>query len=171
MRRARFAAWLATTLAAAATPAWPQQGASAPAPEQAASSPFSKQDWRVARGSCPIGCSEGTRQFLQTQVDGRVTLSPTRFAARWDEPCEGVLRYDVRAVPATAVVAEVNKGVAPSHRQMTSADLKLDPLAATTTAVALCRGAQGDSTQQRLLAVEPDRILVLYEEQAIIELR
>ena len=136
-----------------------------------AATPFTKPDWKVAAVSCPIGCSDATRKFLQTQVGGTVRLSPTRFAAPWDDPCEGALRYDARFVPSTAVVAEVNRGVASSHRQMMPADLKLDPLAATTTAVALCRGAKGEAMQQRLLVIEKDRILVLFEEQSIIELR
>lgn len=136
-----------------------------------AASPFSKPHWTVAAVSCPIGCSEGTRDFLQTQLGHEVDLTSTRLAAPWDDPCEGTLRWDVHAAPTADIVADVNRGVAPTHRQLTAADLKLDPAGRTTTAVALCHGAGGDMTQQRLLSVEPARILVLFEEQSVIELR
>ena len=54
---------------------------------------------------------------------------------------------------------------------MVPADLKLEAAGSTTTAVALCHGGAGEATQARLLAIEPDRVLVLFEEQSVIELR
>ena len=142
------------------------------APAVAAAVPlFSKQHWKVTAGTCPIGCSDATRKFLSSQIGREVQLSSTQFAAPFDDPCEGALRYETRVVPASAVVADVNKGVAPAHRQMVPADLKLDAAGSITTAVALCHGGAGESTQARLLAIEPDRVLVLFEEQSVIELR
>lgn len=159
-------------LVAAATQACAQPAAGDVPPSAVpARALFSKAHWQVATAGCPIGCSDATRAFLQSQVGRDVQLSTTQFAAAFDDPCEGTLHYDVRSVPATAVVAEVNKGVAPAHRKMVPADLKLDPNRSTTMAIALCHGAAGDMTQARLLSVEADRILVLFEEQSIIELR
>lgn len=145
-----------------------QQGASAPTSAPAL---FSKQHWTIASATCPIGCSEQTRAFLKGQVGGSVELGTTLLAVPFDDRCEGSLRYVTRTMPTAALVAEVNQGVPPSHRQMTPADLKLDPQGTATTAVALCRRGSGETTQQRLLSVEPDRVLVLFEEQSVIELR
>jgi hypothetical protein len=136
-----------------------------------AAGPFSKRRWTVAAGWCPVGCNDATRQFLQAQVGRAVVLSPSRVEAPFVAGCAGPVRFDVRSLPASAVVAAVNHGLAPWQLHAVPADLRLALRARATTAVAHCRGPHGDVALLRLLAIEPGRILALHGDHSVIELR
>jgi hypothetical protein len=164
MRRATV---LALALAAQAC----AQGPGASAAVSAAPALFAKAQWTVARGWCPVGCSPATLAFVQGQAGQAVKLAATRMEAPFLDPCEGTVRFDDKPQTGAQVVAVVNQGLAPGHRRLAPADIGLSEQGTTRTAVALCRGPAGEMSMARLLSVEPDRVLVLFEEQSVLELR
>ena len=160
---------LAVLLMAAAMPAGAQQD-TVVAPVPAAVS-FAKPDWLVARAWCPIGCSEATQSLLKAQVGAVVHLSDHRLQAPFVDACAGSVRFKGQAVAAGAVAAEINRTLAAGVRHLAASDLGLPEAAPVTTAWALCHGAAGETNFVRLPVVAPDRVILLFEEQSLIELR
>jgi hypothetical protein len=128
-----------------------------------------KPSWVVARAWCPAGCSAATEGVLKAQVGQPVQLSATTLVAPFVDPCEGQVHLALKSVAPAAIVADVNKGVAPGHRRLAASDLGVAGDA--VSGWALCKGAAVDVNLQRLLVVAPDRVLLLSEEQSLIELR
>ncbi|MFG6485504.1 hypothetical protein ACG04R_02400 [Roseateles sp. BYS78W] len=132
---------------------------------------FAKTDWTVSAVSCPAGCSALTRDFLQKQLGQHITLDDNHFDAPFVDRCAGSLRYLPRQQPVADVLAELRRAAPPNAKPLTPASLGVAGDARLTTATALCREAAGEMSYQRLLAIEPGRVLVLFEEQSVIELR
>jgi hypothetical protein len=132
---------------------------------------FAKSDWIVAKAWCPIGCSESTRNLLMAQVGGVVHLSASRLDASFIDACEGSVHYSGRTVAPSAIVAEFNKGLAPAQRRLATSDLGLADATSVSSAWALCHRAAGDMNFAHLLVIAPDRVVVQFEEQSLIELR
>ena len=138
-------------------------------PGAAVATPLAKSTWVVARAWCPVGCSAATEGVLKAQVGQPVQLSATALVASFVDPCEGRVHLALKSVATAEIVADVNKGVAPRHRRLAANDLGVQGDA--VSGWVLCNGATGDIDLQRLLVVEPDRVLLLSEEQSLIELR
>ncbi|PTT79926.1 hypothetical protein DBR42_20430 [Pelomonas sp. HMWF004] len=133
---------------------------------------FAKTDWTVSAVSCPAGCSALTRDFLQKQLGQGVTLGGGRFAAPFVDRCAGSpVRFLPRQQPVSEVLAELRRAAPPSAQPLTPASLGVAGNAVLKTAIALCHAPGGDMSYLRLLAIEPERVLVLFEEQSVIELR
>jgi len=132
---------------------------------------FAKIDWTVSAVSCPAGCSASVMNFLQKQLGQHVTLDDHRFEAPFVDRCAGQLRYLPRPQPVGEVLAELRRTAPRNAKPLTPASLGATGDARLTTATALCREAAGEMSYQRLLAIEPARVLVLFEEQSVIELR
>lgn len=132
---------------------------------------FAKPDWTVSAVSCPAGCSALTRDFLQKQLGQGVTLGGGRFDAPFVERCARQLRYRTRVQPVSEVLGELRRAAPPSAQPLTPASLGVAGNAVLKTAIALCHAPGGEMSYQRLLAIEPERVLVLFEEQSVIELR
>ncbi len=132
---------------------------------------FAKSNWQVAAVSCPLGCSDFTRAFLQKLKGQTLTLSATTFEAPFVERCEGTLRYDVRQRPVAEVLAEVVRAAPPGTKKPVPADLGISPGATVTSAWVFCRQAGREGAYQRVLSIEPGRVQLLFEEQSVIELR
>jgi hypothetical protein len=146
-----------------------QACAQPPAPANVAL--FAKAEWTVTAVSCPAGCSALTRDFLDKQLGQRVTLADGRFDAPFVDRCAGQLRYLPRLRSVGEVLAELRRAGPPSAKPLTPASLGVASNAQLNTANVLCREAAGEMSYQRLLAIEPARVLVLFEEQSVIELR
>jgi len=153
-------------LAALVLQAWAQTSES----ESLSTNPFQKENWRVAAFSCPRGCSASTRNFLGSMVGKPVVLGEDKFEAPFVERCEGKIRFVLRRTPAQAVIDELNQGAASGHSRMKPEDLNLGH-GENTSAVALCRTESGEASYQRLLLIDSHRVLVLFEEQSVLELR
>lgn len=137
-----------------------------------AAAPFSKSDWKVTRVTCPAGCAEQTLRFLQSQMGRKVQLSATMLEAPFLDKCDGKVRWQLHDGSAATVVGEVNRGAAPEGRRVRSADLgDIAPEAIVTSGVALCDGRYGELPMARVLLLEPDRLVILFEQQSFIELR
>lgn len=132
---------------------------------------FAKPDWTVSAVSCPEGCSAPTRDFLQQQLGRHVTLDDSHFDAPFVDRCAGSLRYLPRQQSVADVLAELHRAAPPNAQPPTPASLGVAGGARLTTAAALCREAAGEMSYQHLLAIEPGRVLVLFAEQSVIELR
>jgi hypothetical protein len=154
-----------TTTGAAAGPAF-AQAAPVVVPE-----PFAKPDWTVARAWCPIGCSEATTRLLKEQVGRQVHLGPARLEAPFLDACEGGVRFGMRTQSPAELVEEIDAALAPRSRRVAVADLGVPEAEPVHSAWALCHGAAGETTFARLLVVAPDRVLLLFEEQSLVELR
>jgi hypothetical protein len=157
----------ALALAAAAAPAKDKTAAET----GAATAPlFAKSQWTVASTSCPIGCGDAMRDFLKAQMGHAVRLSATTFEAPFLDPCEGNIRW----VPSTSTFAELAAELARSTLDgstIKAADLGVAEGATLHRAVAYCASGGFDLPFARLLSIEPDRIVVLFEQQSLIVLR
>lgn len=129
-----------------------------------------RQVWHVAAVHCPSGCSEGLHRFLDGTRGQIVEIAPDRFNAAFVDRCDGVLEWRIERRTAAAVVAEMNAAAGPRSR-LDARQLGL-PAGEVTSATALCRPADAPALPLvRLLSVEPGRVLLLQEEQALLELR
>ena len=151
--------------------------AAAPARDKAATDPgvapplFAKSQWTVASTSCPVGCADAMRDFLKAQTGRSVRLAPDHVDAPFLDNCDGTLRW----VPSTTTFAELASELAKAHPLdegvLKAADLGLPEGATLHRAVAYCVAGGYDLPVARLLSIENDRILILFEQQSLIELR
>lgn len=157
---------LFTTLALA-QPAMAGKGDAASA-ASTAPSPIAKTDWKVARAWCPIGCSALMRSLLKSEVGQPVKLSETELSAPFIDPCHGHVHLSLKPMRVQDIAAEINLALPPQERRFTAAHLGAS--GSPLSGWAFCKG-EFDSNLQRLLVVEPDRVVLLGEEQALVELR
>ncbi|WKB53847.1 hypothetical protein [Eleftheria terrae] len=145
---------------------------SAPVPEdrQAPDAVFSKTAWRIEAVSCPAGCSEETRRFLDGLKGKEVALGEQTFSAPFADSCDGQLSVRLQSLPAKDVAQRVNLGLPPRKAKLTPRQLGLrqDPV---KTGSVNCTSDKLESPLATLLSVEPGRVLVLFEQQSVIELR
>lgn len=135
----------------------------------AISSGLSKQHWKIEKVYCPVGCAPGIKSFLESQVGAAVEFSSSQFSAPFIDHCDGEIRVLFSQATAQEVVAEINKGLAP-NRQMTVESLQVGT-GPVTSAIVYCKNGELDLPIARIPIVESARILVLFEEQSIVELR
>jgi hypothetical protein len=133
--------------------------------------PFSKTEWKVGRVSCPAGCGEPTLRFLRAQVGRSVHLSAAYLDAPFLEKCEGAIRWELRNNPVATVMGELNGGITRGAKQISPADLEISQRSEITNGVAMCSGRYGELAMARALLVTSDRIILLFEEHSLIELR
>ena len=130
---------------------------------------LSKEDWVVHQISCPFGCSAYTRNFLAKQVGRAVHLSAQRVEVPFDDSCNGTPIYSWYEQSTPDLLQELKLGHGPGRR-VSAKSLKLGDKPVTGARV-FCEEASGKNLIARLLTVEPTRILILFEEQSLIELR
>lgn len=133
-------------------------------------SSFPKRQWHVAKVFCPIGCPHDVISFLNQYRGKAVEISPSRFKAPFTDTCDGEVHIDITETSASEVVKELNEGVKPSRRRFSTNNLKISS-GPMRSAVVYCKDAGVDLPMARLVSIAEDRILVLFEEQSIIELR
>jgi hypothetical protein len=164
---------LGALVALAATLAGPNaQARDKAAAEAGAAAPlFAKSQWKVASASCPLGCAEAMRDFLNAQTGRPVRLAADLVDAPFLDACPG----NVRWVPSTDTLAglgeELSRAHPPAPRPFTAAELGVHDGAPLRRAVAYCAADGAEVPVARLLSIEPDRILILFEQQSVIELR
>jgi hypothetical protein len=165
-----LAAVLVALAACAGTPAHARDKATADM--TGATAPlFAKAQWTVASTSCPLGCADAMRDFLRAQTGRSVRLAGDRVEAPFLDACAG----NVHWIASTDTLAELGDELAKAHppapRPFTAAELGVRDGAALRRAVAYCAADGADVPFARLLSIEPDRILILFEQQSVIELR
>lgn len=131
---------------------------------------FSKQEWRVTKVYCPVGCSNDLMAFLKSYQGKTVQLSPVIYEAPYADPCDGEVHMKFEKKGAKSVIEDLNRGVEPRRRKMSVTNLKL-PTGVVTGATIFCKTADYDLPVGRLLSIEPEKVLVLFEGPSIIELR
>lgn|GEM_PF-3815272 len=132
-------------------------------------SPLSKAHWKIAKTYCPVGCSPEVKAFLKGYAGEVVDISPAQFTAPFIDRCEGEVQVIFKIAPAQAIVDEVNQGIG-QGRKMTIKDLAIRKNA-NTSAIAYCKSGDTNLPIARILSIQPNRILVLFEQQSIVELR
>lgn len=132
---------------------------------------FAKSEWKVARVSCPSGCGEATTRFLRAQVGRPVHISATSLEAPFLDKCDGAVRWELSDRPVAAVIDELNRGIAPGTKRIGAADLETAQSGVVGNGIATCRGRYGEMAMARAPLVAPDRIILLFEEHSLIELR
>lgn len=134
-----------------------------------ASSSLTKEHWNVARTYCPVGCSKQLQKFLNNQVGKPVDISDTQFSAPFLDTCDGRVGMVFNTSNADSVLLDINKGMSPKN-VISANDLNLDrgPI---NTAIVYCDTGDLNLPIATLISVESNRILVLFEQQSIIELR
>jgi hypothetical protein len=166
-RRTRLAAGLLALAAAGAATAL-DKAATASA---VAAPPFAKATWQVASTSCPVGCAEAMRDFLKAQTGRAVRLAADRIDAPFLDTCDGTLRWVASTSTFPELASELSKSNPLDNGVLKAADLGLPEGATLHRAVAYCAAGGFDLPVARLLSIEPDRIVVLFEQQSLIELR
>lgn len=131
---------------------------------------FSKQEWRVAKVYCPVGCSDELMEFLKSYHGQTVQLSPAKYEAPYADRCDGEVHMKFEKKKAKSVVEELNKGVEPGRRNMSVTSLMI-PTGTVTGATIFCKTTTLDLPVGRLLSIEPKKVQVLFEGPSIIELR
>ena len=149
----------------------------APARDKAATEPavaaplFAKTTWMVASTSCPVGCADAMRDFLKAQTGRSVRLASDRIDAPFLDSCDGTLRWVASTSTFPELARELSKTNPLDNGVLKAADLGLPDGATLHRAVAWCASGGFDLPVARLLSIEPDRIVMLFEQQSLIELR
>jgi len=154
-------------LVAGAAPARDKAAAEAPM----AAPLFAKPGWTVASTSCPVGCADAMRDFLKAQTGRSVRLASDRIDAPFLDSCDGTLRWVASTSTFPELASELSKTNPLDNGVLKAADLGLPEGATLHRAVAYCAAGGFDVPVARLLSIEPDRIVVLFEQQSLIELR
>jgi hypothetical protein len=166
-RHAGVLAGLLALLAAGAAPARDKAATESPV----APPTFAKATWQVASTSCPIGCADAMRDFLKAQTGRSVRLAPDRIDAPFLDSCSGTLRWVATTSTFPELASELSKANPLDNGVLKAADLGLPEGATLHRAVAWCAAGGFDLPVARLLSIEPDRIVMLFEQQSLIELR
>jgi hypothetical protein len=169
--RRRQAGGLAAALALLVAAAGHCSALAAPEAGGSAAPLFAKSQWTVVSTSCPVGCAEAMRQFLQAQTGHTVQLGANRFEAPFLDPCDGNLRWVPSTVTFPQLVDELARTNPLDGGTLKPADVGLPEGAPLHRAVAYCASGGFDLPFARLLSIEPDRIVVLFEQQSLIVLR
>lgn len=138
------------------------------AQDASSASPFSKTQWVVSGGYCPVGCSSAVAAFIKSQVGTKVVLSSSQLSASFLDKCDGSVHYKYEVMDADRLASDLSQGQVETKR-FTRANMQIDS-PRVTTAMAFCHSDGSDSTMARILSIEPDRVRILFEEQSIIEL-
>lgn len=152
---------VATAFHMAACLAYASDGSSSPK--------FSKHDWKIANAYCPVGCSKKIRSFLKGYIGEMVEVSASKLNAPFLDECDGEVHIALKTTSAQTVIDEINKGMEPT-RKITLKNLKIRS-GPVVSGIAYCNSDDLNLPFARLLSIETDRILVLFEEHSIIELR
>lgn len=131
---------------------------------------LSKLEWVVTKTSCPIGCSQFTQKFLNSLTGSKVNIGAIKLSSSFIDDCDGKLISMISPKSVNQIVDSVNLGVAPNHRKLSVSDMGIKQ-DTTESGFVFCRTANGDNPLIQFLSVEHDRLLILFEEQSIIELR
>jgi hypothetical protein len=132
---------------------------------------FAKAQWTVAATSCPLGCADAMRDFLRAQTGRAVRLAADRVDAPFLDACSGNVHWIASTDTLADLADELSRAHPPAPRPFTAAELGLRDGAPLRRAVAYCAADGADVPFARLLSIEPDRILILFEQQSVIELR
>lgn len=132
--------------------------------------PPSPRDWQVAEIHCPLGCNAELRAFLRGQIAQAVTISTEPLQAPWLDACEGRVRWVQQRRAVAQLLQELNQGVGGKAR-FKAEDLGLADGAQVVSAIAYCRSASSELTMARAPVWEAQRVLLLFEQQSLIELR
>ena len=132
---------------------------------------FAKPTWTVASTSCPVGCADAMRDFLKAQTGRSVRLAPDRVEAPFLDACDGTLRWVASTSTLAELAGELARTLPQAAPTLKAADLGVPEGATLRRAVAWCASGGFDLPVARLLSIEPDRIVMLFEQQSLIELR
>ncbi|WLI90504.1 hypothetical protein Q4S45_05110 [Massilia sp. R2A-15] len=100
-----------------------------------------------------------------------MNLSATSLDAPFLDKCEGTVRWELRDHAVATVIGELNRGTAPGAKRISAADLGTAQPGEIGSGVAMCSGRYGELAMARAPLVATNRILLLFEESSLIELR
>ncbi len=134
-------------------------------------STFSKENWEVKSYKCLIGCSNRLGDFLKEQIGGNVSLSESHLVASFTDRCMGRVVFRKKSIPVTLLVKQLKEGVHPrSRRKITRNALGLFDNS-VDGGLFFCEFNGVESVFLQVLSIENGRILLLFEQLSLIELR
>ena len=137
-------------------------------PGQPVTASLSKSNWVVARGFCPVGCPDEVLSFLDGYRGAPVEIGPDRFTAPFVDACEGRVSLELGPRPTADVIQSLAAGWPPGQ-PVTPQSLGLSS-ETVTGGVVNCTHEGLTWPIVRILAAEPGRMLLLFEERSIVEL-
>ena len=143
--------------------------ACAAGPGQPVAASLAKSEWVVARGFCPAGCPGEILSFLDGFRGAPVEIGPDRFTAPFVDRCEGQVSLELGPRPTADLIQSLAEAWGPGP-PVTAQSLGL-ARDTVTGGVVNCTHEGLTWPIVRILTAEPDRMLLLFEERSIVELR
>jgi hypothetical protein len=130
---------------------------------------LSKSHWTVARSWCPASCPPEILEFLEGFRGATVELAQDRVKVPFIDECEGHVSLVLQRTKVAAIVRALNEARRPDQ----PVTAQLIGLAGDTVTSGIANCAHDGLTWPlvRILAAEPDRVLLLFEDQSLVELR
>lgn len=130
---------------------------------------FVLQQWQIGKIHCP-GCDKQVKSALLTTIGAKVKLGPTEFSGKLFDTCDGPTEVVLKKHSRQEKIDEI-KDVLGAEVKFNPSTLQL-PQEVVSAAV-FCQGTNGviGGSGARILSIEDNRVLILYGEQAILELR
>lgn len=139
---------------------------------------FSLQELTFTQILCPTNCGKGIKSFLQPLIGQKVQLGPNQFSGalvdKLFDPCDGTVEIKLKPQSRQQQIDELKKMIAPHHK-FDAASLRLPTQ--IVSALAVCNSkadgkpGSGVNNMARIISIEDGRVLVLFEELTVLELR
>lgn len=130
---------------------------------------FVLQEWKIIKIHCP-DCDKQVKSALQAQTGNKVKLGPTEFSGKLFDTCDGPTEVVLKKQARQEKLDEI--------KEVLGAEVKFNPATLqlpneVVSASVFCQGTNGviGGSGARILSIEDKRVLILYGEQAILELR
>jgi hypothetical protein len=130
---------------------------------------FSLQEWKISKIHCP-GCDKQVTAALQSQIGKLVKLGPSEFSGQFIDTCDGPTEVVLKNQARQEKLDEIKEAMGPEVK-FNPSSLQLP--AEVVSASVFCQGTNGviGGAGARILSIEDKRLLILFGEQAILELR
>lgn len=131
---------------------------------------FHNQEWKLSKILCPATCTGETKAFFQPYLGSTVSLGPNQFSGKLFDDCTGSVTVELAQQSRQQQIAELRQTLPPKRKFFpTILRLPERPMGAWV----YCRdeAKKGRNTLARILSIEQDRVLVLFENHTVLELR
>ena len=131
---------------------------------------FALQEWQIGKISCPVGCDHDLKLALQSFVGSKVQIGPNQFSGAMFEACDGPTEVTLKQQSKQEMLNEL-KQVLLGETKFNANNLQLPPQ--VVSAMVYCQGTNGvvGGSGARIVSIEEKRVLILFAEQALLELR
>ncbi len=131
---------------------------------------FHNQEWKLSKILCPATCTRETKAFFQPYLGSTVSLGPNQLSGKLFDDCAGSVTVELAQQSRQQQIAELKQTLRPK-RKFSPAILRLPEQPIGAWVYCRAEATQDRNTLARILSIEQNRVLVLFENHTVLELR